>query len=399
MASANNRNSRLISYEDSKKYKLIHDMIIDVEMNPKKYLKIQYISIFLTREKTQDEVIKCLLETLNQIYGFCVMNFDYLFKLSGSDYVKTANNNSLLRKFNLSYNSMTVRGKNDVSSLGIDIQQTVNNLIDSNKTDEEKKGILLDGIQSLFEFNCGYTGGKLFFNHVRKFIDKVSSSMIDDKDNKYFDLYLKDMTNYIEEIRNVDKSIITKFKEEFNTKIVNYRKTEQKFNLFINELLDEIVKMEEPKRNGYKTIIYTILYNRIIGPLIKEPINATIFYNTFGNHSKEILEYINENEFNDLECGTCKYKDLIYHTCDENTIYSGVTNKLCPLMDITQEKPETDQGKIKSYLEEINIRYCIPKQINTSKYILINKRSTSRRSKRGTSRRSKRGTSRSIIKK
>ena len=263
------RNNRLISYKDVEKYNLIRNMIIDVEMNPKKYLDIDYIRIFLTSEKkTKDEVIKCLLETLKQIYGFCIMDHNYLMNLSGLSvlpdlpYVKTANNNALLGKFDLSYMSISGRSKADIISLGTDIRYIVNKLIASNKTDEEKKEILLDGIQSLFRFNCGDTGGKKFFNHVNSFIDQVSFNMIDYKDRKYFDKYIKDIDVKILQIKDVD---ISNFKNYFKNKIDNYSNTLQKFNLFIKELLDNIVILQDPeKRDKYKKIVYELIFNLML---------------------------------------------------------------------------------------------------------------------------------------
>jgi hypothetical protein len=394
------RNSRLISYKDAENYKLIRDMIIDVEMNPKKYLDIHYIRIFLTIEKqTKDKVIKCLLETLKQIYGFCVMNLNYLINLSGlSDipYVKTANNNALLGKFDLSYMSISERSKADIISLGTDIRYIVNKLIASNKTDEKKKAILLDGIQSLFEFNCGLSGNKLFFYHINSFIEKVSFNVIDYKDRKYFDKYIKDIDVKILQIKDVD---ISNFKNYFKDKIDNYIRTLQKFNLFIKELLDNIVILQDPeKRDKYKKIVYELIFN-LLDSDIKGSIDTTIFNNTFGHYTEDILQFILDHNYEDINFGNCKYKDIIYHTCGKNTIYRNTIHKICPLMDITHETPdtpETDQAKINGFLEAFNIDYCKPleKQIkgNTSERLnLINRRSTSRRSRRSIrSRRTKR---------
>lgn len=363
MASANNGlNNRLISYKDARQYKLIKDIMNDVKINPSKYLEIPYIKIFLLPpiKKNEKDIIKCLLETLNQIYGFCVMNFDYLSKLSSNDY-KKQNNNRFLSQFDISYKSISARDRNEIIAIGLSIRENVNLLLDSNKTNDEKIEILLDALKSLFEFNCGETGGKYFFYHVNSFIEKITSSMKEDKDKKYFDKYIKDIEVHLTKIDNGREFI-----KKFNSEIKLYSQKGQNFNQFIIELLNKITtQLEETYENKekYKQLIYKLIYNLLDGN-IEGPIDDKIFRNTFSVYSDKMLEFINKENYEDINLSNCEHKDIIYYKCPTNTKFEGTIYKLCPLLDINYEKPEINETRIKGYIDAFKNDYCQPFEIN-----------------------------------
>jgi hypothetical protein len=187
----------------------------------------------------------------------------------------------------------------------------------------------------LFLYNCGETGDKNFIYHFKKVLEDiiVNIDLIKGK-YKYLNTYIKDIQVYINELKKTYKDAFEDFMEKdfnnfFKDYFLDYQENQKNLLKTLLNLIKTFNNVKNEKNDKNKKILFYLIYH-VFSKQQDLDFNMYIFKDSFGKYSDEILEFINQQYFNDPNYDECKFKDIVYYKCDKNTKYAGTILKLCP---------------------------------------------------------------------